>query len=236
MIEVAGKAKKCITPSQFLSHDMQMLLGAKKIFCTLPHQFDANVFNLSHKHDCSIKSKKVTLSYHGALQFGRNIEVLLDCYENLVKSNLLIKNDTEFILRLKSSQLNMLKRKYSHIKNIIFLEGTNFSHSIFEQKHASDINILLDNGPLYSNILLGKAPVLGSIGKPFLVLSPLKSEIHSILKNGEFIASYDNKDEIIMKLEKLIYNRLNNDVFINPFEDYFGEENFKKKLDYILKN
>ncbi len=37
------------------------------------------------------KTKKVMILYHGAIQFGRNIEVLLDAYQDLVNSNSLYK-------------------------------------------------------------------------------------------------------------------------------------------------
>ena len=44
----------------------------------------------------------------------------------------------------------------------------------------------------------------------------------------------NNKEEIKTKLENLIVNRLNNEAYINPFGDYFSDENFKLKLDIIL--
>jgi hypothetical protein len=55
-----------------------------------------NVFDLS---DQVIKKKKVAISYHGAIQFGRNISTLLDCYEALVNANEQYRENTEFVLR-----------------------------------------------------------------------------------------------------------------------------------------
>jgi hypothetical protein len=106
---------------------------------------------------------------------------------------------------------------------------------MYEQKHFSDINILLENGPLCCNILLGKTPLLASIDKPTFTLSPKQSEIRNIIKKEEFIASYENKEEIKSKLENLIINRLNNETaYVNPFEDYFDLDKFKTLLKEIL--
>lgn len=236
MVKVVAKAKKCISPSSLLSHDLHFLYGSKKTFHTLPHQFDATVFNLEYISGVFQKTKRVTISYQGALQFGRNIEVLLDCYAELLNSNTLYNEDTEFIIRLKSSELNRLKEKYAKVQNIVFLEGISSSNSIYEQWHLSDINILLENGPFCCNILLGKTPLLAFINKPIFTLSPEKSEIRNILKNREFVASYENKEEIKLKLENLIVNRLNNEAYINPFGDYFSDEEFKNKIKIIIND
>ncbi|MFI0430085.1 hypothetical protein [Mariniflexile sp. HMF6888] len=234
MTKVVSRAKKCITPSGLLSQEMQFLYGSKKPFYTLPHQFDETVFNLDDKSEIFQRNKKVIISYQGALQFGRNLEVLLDCYLELINSNTFYRDHTAFIMRLKSSELNRLKEKYSKCENMFFLEGVNFSNSMHEQKYFSDINILLENGPLCCNILLGKTPLLASIDKPTFTLSPKQSEIRNIIKKEEFIASYENKEEIKLKLENLIINRLNNESCVNPFGDYFSDGNFKKSIDNII--
>lgn len=234
MQEVVARAKTCMSSANLMSENLQFLFGSKKRFYTLPHQYDETVFNFEDVSEVFQKSKKVTISYHGALQFGRNIEVLLDCYLELINSNVLYRDNTEFFMRLKSSELNRLKEKYSKEKNIIFLEGVSSSNSIYEQKHLADINVLLENGPICCNILLGKTPLLASINKATFTLSPKQSEIRNISSNEMFIASYDDKEEIRSKLENLINNRLNDEGYINPFGDYFSDENFKKLLDTII--
>jgi hypothetical protein len=100
--------------------------------------------------------------------------------------------------------------------------------------YEADINIILENGPLYCNILVGKAPFLASIRKPILSISPERSEMRRIIADSQFIASYSDKKEIKQKLENLIINRMNSDEAVYPFGDYFGDENFKKMLDEIL--
>ena len=234
MQEVVARAKTCMSSANLMSENLQFLFGSKKRFYTLPHQYDETVFNFEDISEVFQKSKKVTISYHGALQFGRNIEVLLDCYSELINSNVLYRDNTEFFMRLKSSELNRLKEKYSKEKNIIFLEGVSSSNSIYEQKHLADINVLLENGPICCNILLGKTPLLATINKATFTLSPKQSEIRYISSNEIFIASYNDKEEIKSKLENLINNRLNDEDCINPFGDYFSDENFKKLLDTII--
>jgi hypothetical protein len=235
MQEVVSQAKTCMSSANLMSEHLQFLYGSKKMFYTLPHQYDESLFNIQDSISVFYKTKKIAISYHGALQFGRNIEVLLDCYLSLINTNKLVKDNTEFFIRLKSSELNRLKEKYALVENITFLEGTSLSDSIFEQKNISDVNILLENGPISCNILLGKTPLLASIEKSTFTLSPKLSEIRNIITDDSFLANYGNEEEIKTKLENLIINRLNNEVYINPFGDYFSDENFKLMLDRILE-
>lgn len=231
---VVEQAKACMS-THFLARDMQFLYGSRKQFYTLPHQYIENVFDLNDKSQVLQKLKKVTITYHGAIQFGRNIDILLDCYKELIEDNNIFKENTEFILRLKSSEVNRLRKKYIAIENIRLLESVNFSNAAYEQKYLSDINILLENGPIYCSILLGKAPLLASIEKPIFSLSPSSSEIRNIVKDEKFVANYNDKEEIKNKLENLIVGSLNAEKFSNPFGDYFGDETFKKFVDEIIK-
>lgn len=233
MQKVVEQAKTCIG-THFLAIDMQFLYGSRKQFYTLPHQYVENVFDLNDKSQVIQKLKKVTITYHGAIQFGRNIDILLDCYKELTESNIKYKENTEFILRLKSAEIYRLRKKYVNIENIRLLESVNFSNAAFEQKYLSDINILLENGPIYCSILLGKAPLLASIEKPVFSLSPIRSEMRNIIKDQRFIANYNDKEEIKNKLENLIVGSLKNEKFENPFGDYFSDENFKRSLEKIL--
>ena len=166
--------------------------------------------------------------------FGRNIEILLDTYINLIENNAVYKENTEFVLRLKGVDLKKMAQKYSGTPNIQVLGMVSFSNSCFEQSHEADINVILENGPIYSNTLVGKAPFLAATGKPVFVLAPERSEMRTILKDNQYIASYSDAVEIKSKLENLIQNRLNSDEAVCPFEDYFSDENFKIHLDAIL--
>lgn len=235
MQQVVLQAKACMSSASTMSQDMQFLYGSRKQFYVLPHQYVENIFDLKDKSQAFEKLKKVTITYHGAIQFGRNIDILLDCYKELIESNIIYKENTEFVLRLKSSEVNRLRKKYVAIENIRFLEGVNFSNAAYEQKYLSDINILLENGPIYCSILLGKAPLLAFIEKPIFSLSPIRSEMRNIVNDERFIANYNNKQEIMNKLENLIVGSLNAEKFSNPFGDYFSDETFKKFVNEIIK-
>lgn len=233
MQKVVEQAKACMG-THYLAQDMQFLYGSRKQFYTLPHQYVENVFDLKDKSKVHEKSKKVTITYHGAIQFGRNIDVLLDCYKELIENNSTYKENTEFVLRLKSSEIYRLREAYSEVENIKFLESVNFSSSAYEQKYLSDINILLENGPIYCSVLLGKAPFLATIEKPVFSLSPISSEMRVLIKDKRFIADYKNKEEIKLKLENLIVGTLNSEKYCNPFGDYFSNEKFKEMLGKLL--
>lgn len=234
MQKVVLQAKTCMSSANTMSKDMQYLYGSRKKFYTLPHQYSENVFDLSDVSDVLKKRKKITISYHGAIQFGRDIEILLDAYQELVESNSMYKENTEFVLRLKGIDLKKLAERYAKTTNIIVLETLNFSNSAYEQIHEADINIILENGPVYCNILVGKAPFLGSFNKPLLSLSPERSEMRRVLTDNQYIANCKDKEEIKQKLENLIVNRMNSNKPVYPFGDYFSDEKFKEMLDNVL--
>lgn len=234
MYEVVTQAQTCMSSASLMSEDLQSLYGSRKKFYHLPHQFDATVFDSSDKKDVLKKNKKISISYHGAIQFGRHADVLLDSYKELIESNSFYADHTEFVLRLKGQDNKRLSEKYSKVKNIAVLDTLNFSNSYNEQMYEADINIILENGPLYSNILVGKAPFLAAIRKPILCISPERSEMKRIIKDQQYIASYYDKEEIKQKLESLIVSRINSEEAVYPFGDYFGDENFKKMLEAVL--
>lgn len=234
MHQVVSQAKTLMSSASLMSEDMQYLYGSRNRFYHLPHQYSERVFDLSDVSTVLKKNKKVMISYHGAIQFGRDIEILLDAYQDLVKTNPVYKENTEFVLRLKGTDLVKLAKRFSNTPNIIILETSNFSNSCNEQMHEADINIIIENGPLYCNILVGKAPFLSATHKSILSISPERSEMRRIIKDAQYIASCIDKEEIKQKLENLIVNRMNSDQRVYPFGHYFSDENFKEMLDKIL--
>lgn len=234
MFEVVCQAKICISPASLLSEDLQTLYGSRKKFYILPHQYDETVFDLSGVDDVLRKNKKIMISYQGAIQFGRNLELILDAYQELIKSYPLYKENTEFVLRLKGKDGKRLVAKYAANLNIKILNFSSFSHSCYEQRQEADIAIVIESGPVYSNILVGKAPFLAATHKPILSISPERSEMRRIIKDSKYIANCNDKEEIKQKLENLIVERLNSDKAVFPFGDYFSDENFKELLDAVL--
>lgn len=231
MYEVVQLAKACTTPSTLLSKDLQIIYGNHKKFYTLPHQYDADVFDLSDKTEVRKKQKPISFSYHGGLQFGRNLDILLDAFAELCDENQNIRENVEMVFRLKSAENNRLIQKYSAYKNIHILDGLNFSNSSNEQTEESDIIIVLESFLEYSNILLGKAPFVASLNKPVFALLPKECELRKIIKNEKYIATSNNEIEIKEKLHNLITDF--STAPVNAFGDYFSLDQFKNNLEEI---
>lgn len=236
MYQVVSQAKVCTSTAFLMSDDLAYLYGNRKKFYTLPHQYSKEVFDLSDKSGTWKKNKKVLISYHGAIMFGRNCDVLLDSYANLVNNSTIIKENTEFILRLKGDHFVRLCEKYEKSENIKILHCLDFSNSSYEQVHEASINIILENGPFYSNTLVGKAPFLASIEKPILVLAPERSELRLHIQDEQYIASYNNPKEVEQKLENLINKCLISQEPVAPFGDFFSDDNFKVMLETIFNS
>lgn len=236
IIEVVQQAKICCATAHYMAKDLQYLYASDKYFYNLPHHFEANAFNFDITNTIREKERKLQISYHGALMLGRNLSNVLRAYTILMEENSEIKKNTEFILRLRGEKIKELKQEFSCNHNIKFLETLDFSNSSYEQMHESDINVILENGPYYSNILPGKVPFLASIGKPVFIASPQRSELRRILKKDSiYIADMNKVEEIKLKLKNLILNTMKNSEPVYPFGDYFSDAKFKKRVDEILQ-
>jgi hypothetical protein len=236
MYKVVQQAKACISTAQLMSNDLEFLYGSRKKFYTLPHQYDSSVFDLRDIQKIRPKQKKLAIAYHGSIQFGRKINTLLDAYAALVTENAIIKEETELVLRLGGGDVNGLRETYKYCPNIVILPTLNFSNSGYEQTHIADINVILENGPLYCNILVGKAPFLASLHKPVFCVSPERSELRQIIKDPELIANGGDLLDVKVKLKTIIEKKLVTNELVHPFGDYFSDENFKLKLDEVLLN
>lgn len=236
MITIVQQAKTCCATAYYMAKDLQYLYASDKYFYTLSHCYEPGAIDLGKREKTRKKEKKLQLSYHGALMLGRNISNVLKAYTQLLEEKPEMKNNTEFVLRLRGDNIKELKQEYGAIKNIFILETLDFSNSANEQMYESDINIILENGPYYCNILPGKVPFLASIGKPVLVVSPERSELRRIMKNdNRYIADMNSVEEIKLKLENLIKLTLENKELGHPFGDYFSDTSFKNRFDTILQ-
>jgi hypothetical protein len=236
MMEVVQQAKTCCASAYYMAKDLQYLYASDKYIHTIPHFFEIDAFDLSKKDRIRKKAARLQIAYHGALMFGRNIFNVLEAYTQLMEENQDIQNNTEFILRVKGDRIKELKEKYGSCTNIEIRDTLDFSNSANEQLFESDINVILENGPHYCNILPGKVPFLAAIGKPVLVVSPERSELRRIMKNNDkYIADMNSVEDIKSKLEKLIQFRMESHEKVNPFGDYFSDASFKKRIDSILK-
>jgi hypothetical protein len=61
-----------------------------------------------------------------------------------------------------------------------------------EQVHEADINIILENGPLYCNILVGKEALANKKTDTFYFAG--KSEMRRIITDDQYASCLDNKD------------------------------------------
>ncbi|WP_406684227.1 hypothetical protein N1F78_00415 [Seonamhaeicola sp. MEBiC1930] len=235
VIDVANHAKTCSSTAQHMSHDLKCLYAYKKKFYTLTHQFDPTVFDNSDSSQVIPKSRKVRITYQGALMFGRNVDNLLLAYQELLEEENVYKEVSELLLRVKGVGKEKLIQDFSTNENIKILDTLNFSNSFNEQIHHSDIQIILENGPHYCNILVGKASFMAYYNKPLLCLSPEKSELRNIIVDDRCIADMNDVSDIKEKLKGLIDNRLNSNEVFMPFGDYFSITNFKKQLNQILE-
>ncbi|MFD2891008.1 hypothetical protein ACFS5J_03160 [Flavobacterium chuncheonense] len=236
MMNIVQQVHGITSSAQCMAHDLQQLYAYNKKIFTLTHQYDASVFDWSDRNPIRKKERNISISYHGALMFGRNIKNVLWAYEELLLENPKYVELTEFILRLRGDGIANLKEQFRNTENIKILDCLNFVSSAQEQIQESDIVLILENGPLYCNTLVGKAPFLAANEKPVLCISPEKSELRNIIQDERCIADMNNKNEIKEKLKNLIENRLVASEQFFPFGNYFSEQNFMKQVKDVIQS
>lgn len=233
IVKITTDAKACCASAYYMAKDLQYLYASNKCFYTLPHQFSFEGFDLSDKDKMRVKNKKIQISYHGALMFGRNIFNIVDAFKQLSEEHNWIKQDVEFVLRVKGDGLKKLKEQTENYDNILVLDTLNFSNSSNEQIYESDINIILENGPYYSNILGGKVPFLFALDKKVFISSPERSELRRYLGNYPFLANMNDLAETKLKLYEVLTSEKN---YNSVGKELFSDENFKNAMDLILYN
>lgn len=231
MIQIVSDAKACCASAYYMAKDLQYLYASDKYFYTLPHQFTFEGFDLSDKTNVRKKNRKIQISYHGALMFGRNVFTIVEAFKQLMEEHEWIKNDVEFVLRLKGDGVNKLKEMVKDSDTILVLDTLNFSNSSNEQIHESDINIILENGPYYCNILGGKVPFLFALDKKVFISSPERSELRRFLPNYPFLCDMNNLEDTKLKLYEVL---ISEDLHNSATKELFSDERFKKSLDQIF--
>lgn len=231
MIEVVNFAKGCCASAYYMAKDLQYLYASDKFFYTLPHQFDSSVFDLSDTTKVREKKQRIQISYHGALMFGRNILVLVEAFKQLIDEEVWIKEDVEFVLRVKGEGLDKLKEIANSIDNIVVLDTLDFSNSSNEQINESDVTVILENGPYYSNILGGKVPFLFALNKHVLISSPKRSELKKIFKDYKYTYDMNNIKEAKEKLREILTL---SEVLVQNEISYFSDDFFKQSTDTIF--
>ena len=232
IIQIVNDAKACCASAYYMSKDLQYLYASDKYFYTLPHQFTFDGFDLSDNANVRKKSKKIQISYHGALMFGRNVFTLVEAFKQLVEEYQWVKNDVEFVLRVKGDGVNKLKDFVKDCDNILVLDTLNFSNSSNEQIHESDINIILENGPFYSNILGGKVPFLFALDKKVFISSPERSELRRYLPNYPYLCNMNDLEDTKSKLLNVLTS---NDLSNSLAKEIFSDDSFKKSLNKIFE-
>ena len=144
-----------------------------------------------------------------------------------------IKQDVEFVLRVKGDGVNKLNEETEAFENILVLDTLNFSNSSNEQIHESDINIILENGPHYSNILGGKVPFLFALDKKVFISSPERSELRRYLPNYPFLCNMNDLEDTKSKLYDVLTSENNHN---SVAKELFSDASFKNAMDLILHN
>lgn len=225
----------CVTPSEFLGRDLRFLYRSKKDFLTLPHQFVPEVFTPAEPSDLKRIPGRITIMYHGAIQLGRIIDPFIDACIEIVEANPIWKDQLSLIFRIKGKDAKRLKKKYSDLSNLSILPQVSSTIALWESKEVADVNLIIEPFGNYSNILVGKAPLLDYVKRRVLILGPQESELRRIILDDRFFALADSTKDIKESLLAIIEEFKENEGFTSPFGDYFSKENFNHLANKVFR-
>lgn len=235
MKELVSRGFICSSPSQYLSRDLQFLYGSKNPFWTIPHQFSQEVFEMPIDAKLEQANGKITIMYHGALQLGRNIEPFLLAFKELSEENKAFRDQVVLVLRLKGKNVSELHDRFRNVGNINFLDLIPVANAFREIVEYSSINLVVEPSGVYSNILVGKAPLLASLKKPVFLLGPQDSELKKLIASDEYCANSEDKEEIKAKLLGLTHKIASSkEIKMEALEKYFSLESFFHSLDQVF--
>ena len=233
--KIVKNAKFVFSPSHYLSSDLGFLYS--RVFEVIPHQFDESIFNSMpvdqiNELDCNF----YYITYHGAIQHNRNLDLVLEAFCEICSKNEMVSRKVKFVIRSNGGEVKFLKEKYITNKNILFLNTVDARESYLEQKKYSSLSVILETNGEYSNILGGKVPMLASIDTRILCISSSISEMRNVLKDSpDDIVFYDLAD-IRIKLEKKLFEIINNEKLKPSLKKYFSNDVFKEKIQFAEVN
>lgn len=217
---------KCVTPSNSLSRDLRFLYRSKKNFSTLPHQFSPEVFVPSNGSKLKKELNKISIMYHGAIQLGRKIDPFIDSCIAIQSQYPELKNQLSLLFRIKGNDAERLKTKYKQVEFLQILPQVSSQIALWESKEVADINLIIEPSGNYSNILVGKAPLLDYVNRRILILGPKESELKNLIKDDLSFAFAESIPEIKRILLAAI-KEIKDDIPVSsPFGDYFSVEKF----------
>lgn len=225
----------CTSPASYLGRDLRFLYGIKKPFHTIPHQFVSQVFDIPKEVKLEGVENKIVVMYHGAIQLGRTIEPFLKAFQLLCEENEWFNNNVLLILRIKGDQETYLKNEYKDFTNIWFLGHVDAGTAYQEIAKYSHLNLILEPSGCYSNILVGKAPLLSSLNKPVFILGPDDSELKHLISNKDFFSHATSVNEIKDKFLQIVID-ISNESYLQKdcFDGYFTLQNFFNSIDNSL--
>lgn len=226
----------CTSPSAYLTRDLRFLYAVQSPFITIPHQFVPEVFEFAEETHLESVEGKLVIMYHGAIQLGRTIQPFLQAFQNLSSVDPWFKENVLLILRIKGNQRTSIQKEFESNENIRFLDQTNAGQSFQELQKYSSLNLILEPSGAYSNILVGKAPLLASLGKPVFVLGPAESELRHLVADGQYFANATSVGEIKSKLLPIVKQISESEISKkDPFAGYFSIDNFFGAVDKVLR-
>ncbi|SFT40256.1 hypothetical protein SAMN04489724_0602 [Algoriphagus locisalis] len=225
---------KCVTPSNLLSKDLRFLYKSNRNFFTLPHQFAPEVFSVFNGPKLKKESGKITFMYHGAIQLGRKIDYFLDACKDLMVESPDFKDQVKLILRIKGNDVERIKTKYKDMEILQILPQVPSQVAFWEAKEIADINLILEPSGNYSNILVGKAPLLDYVNRGVLVLGPEESELRNLLVDQSSFALAGSLIDIKRAVLSSIQKIRDNNTMYPVFGEYFSVENFNNLASKIF--
>jgi len=238
--KIIKKASAVTYPSLLLSEWMEKYYPHQKgKTYILPHIYDTFEKLSSKKRLLKIidDKNKFNVAYQGNLKI-RDVSMFVEAAKKMIIEDDEFKEKFRLYVigNISNNNLNQLNKIKENIK--IINQRISFVESIQVIKEA-DLQLIIEARMPLSPFLPSKYAYIVGNNKPFLALTPKKSEIRRI--SGEsypYLADPNDEEEIYQALKKAWIAWKNNKLVLENAgrqRHYVSPEHFLKEFDFILK-
>lgn len=227
------------SPSMLLNNFFLNLLNDfKKSNFTFPHLYLNSNINLDIDISNYLDLSKINITHCGSLLIGRDPSCLISSIVSLFKEFPEFKNKVsinffgpifaghmKYIESLDHDFIRVINKRFSHEESLALM-------------YQSSLPVLIEAAAVESPFMPVKLAELIGISKPFLVLSPKKSEVRRILgEEYDLQTEVNNSKEIIRILRDFLFNYIDldkNRTHIFALKPYVSSEFVNNSLQNVI--
>jgi hypothetical protein len=236
--KIISKSTFIASPSKLLNDFFIKVYGTSvKPTFIFPHLYSFKGYNLDLNCLEYLNPNKINITHCGSLLTGRDPSYLVYAiadflhfnpeFDKIISLNFFgpLHGQGDFFKNLKYDFIQVIDRRISHELSLALM-------------YQSDLPVIIESSSDYSPFMPVKLAEMIGLGKIFLSLSPMNSEVRRLLGDDyNFQTEAFNKDEIRVIISNFLkgnFDLKKNETVIENLKYYVSSLNVNKTIDYII--